>query len=92
MKVTVLFFTVFILILGISYTTKVNHVLHLRIKAPQLEKKIKEEMAKKKQYELEYLIYASPERLLQLKEKPQYGHLDFPTKEQRECIQEEHAS
>lgn len=88
MKVTVLFFSLFILILGISYTAKMNHVLHLRIQVPQWEKKMKEERAKRSQYELEWLLYTSPEKLLQLKEKPQYGHLDFPKKEQLVVIEE----
>ena len=90
MKATVLFFSLFILILGISYTAKMNHVLHLRIQVPQLEKKIKEERAKQAQYQLEWLLYTSPDKLLQLKEKPQYGHLDFPKKEQLIVIEESH--
>ena len=88
MKATVLFFSLFILILGISYTAQMNHVLHLRILVPQLEKRIKEEKAKRTQCELEWLLHTSPERLLQLKEKPQYGHLDFPKKEQLLTIEE----
>lgn len=89
MKGTVLFFTFFVLVLGISYTAKMNHVLHLRIQAPQLEKRIKEEKAKRAQYELEWLLGTSPEKLLQLKEKPQYGHLEFPNKEHVLIIEEE---
>lgn len=75
--------------MGISYTAKMNHVLHLRIQAPQLEKRIKEEKAKRAQYELEWLLGTSPEKLLQLKEKPQYGHLEFPNKEHVLIIEEE---
>lgn len=88
MKIPVLLFSFFILVLGVSYTSKMNRVLHLRIQAPHLEKKIREEKAKKAQYELEWLLHTSPEKLLQLKEKPQYGYLDFPKKEQIVFVQQ----
>lgn len=88
MKVTLVVFPLFMLILGISYTAKINRVLYFRMQAPVLEKKIHEEEAKKAKFELEWLMYANPERLLRLKEKPHFGHLVMPLQEQIFCIQE----
>lgn len=82
MRPSFVVFMIFLLLLGISYTAKMNRILYLRMQVPHLEKKIQEEEAKRAQYELEWLIYSNPEKLLQLKEKPSYGHLTFPTKEQ----------
>lgn len=87
MRPSFIVFALLLLILGISYTAKMNRILFLRMEVPRLEKKIQEEEAKQAQYELEWLIYSNPEKLLQLKEKPNYRHLAFPTKEQSVLLQ-----
>lgn len=82
MRPSFIVFSLFLLILGISYTAKMNKILFLRMQVPHLEKRIQEEEAKKAQYTLEWLMYSNPEKLLQLKEKHEFGHLIFPNQDQ----------
>ena len=64
----------------------------MRMQVPFLERKIQEEEAKYAQYELEWLMYTNPERLLKLKEKPQYGHLVFPNANQSLLFAQVHSN
>ncbi len=61
-----------------SYIDKLNGLTELRLSIPLLTKEVKE--IQEKNLELQYVIerFESPDNLLKLAQKPEFGHLKYP--------------
>ncbi len=60
------------------YINKVNDLTELRLNIPILARELKE--IKEKNLELQYLIdcFESPLHLIEMADKPEFGHLKYP--------------
>lgn len=75
-----------------KYIDKLNELTGLQMLIPNLEKELKE--LQERNLELQYEIeqFKRPANLIELARRPEFGHLDYPTKDQIILIPVQHAN
>lgn len=74
-------FAVCLLILALSiyvYIDSSNHLISIRLKIPEIEKKLMEVKAENMRLQYEIDQFESPSHLMELARKPEFGYLKMP--------------